>query len=245
VSETFHEIYEGVSGELRSSRFEVDFHASATPGRHGSLGVDVSGWDQSDADATYWTVSGIASYFEWFEFSGPPDPSGNYVISFEAHLGTFFADNIQLGGLPYLWKGNASTRLDAVPLDTNFSELHLGTSAQLKQDCPSMAQPACWQIPRTTFASGQVSVPEANPVLRVSHYASVLVRTAEADLSSARFSMLLPAGVSATQYQPVPEPDATLLTLAACAALVRMRRLHWLASKQTATADSSSHSVAR
>ncbi len=227
LSESFHEIYEG-RGESGTSHFEVECDGYAGLTNGGQLNVDVQGYDQNNATASGWSVTGSAAYYQWLELSGPTDASGNYVITFTTNLGSFTAQNKQPPGFTYIWRANAGTFLVAEPLDTNFAALNLGTGVQLKEDCPTLAGPACWQIPRTTSSTGEVTVPGSNPVLVLSHSLSVTLRSAQANTGGASLSMQLPAGVLVTSYQPVPEPS---LPLSQCGALLGLLALKRIRSK--------------
>jgi hypothetical protein len=224
VQESFHEIYQGV-GESGTSLFEIDYYGFASF-NSGGLSVDISGHDKNNASAAYWTASGSAGYYEWMEFSGPTDASGNYVISFTAHLGPVSASNMQPAGFTYLWRVNVGTHTLAEPLAPGFSTLDLYTAGYLKELCPTLSGPTCDFIPRYTSATGEVTVPGSNPVLLLTHSLSVRVRSAEADASGASLSMHMPAGVAVTAYQPIPEPSRALLqsgTLLSLLVLARFR----------------------
>lgn len=222
VSETFHEIYQGV-GESGTSLFEVDFRGSSNLSTK-TLDVDMLAFDQKNASASHWTATGVAGHHQWLRFSGPTDPSGNYVISFTTRLGSVTGENRQPGGLTAIWKANLSTQLYAEPDELGFRVLSLATRVEFKQDCPSLADPPCWSIARYFEASGDVTVPGWNPVLRVSHHLWVRATSARANAPAASMEMNLPAGVGFTIFQPVPEPGGGVLGLSALLVLAALRR---------------------
>ena len=172
-----------------------------------------------------------ASSYEWIEFAGPTDPSGNYVVTLTTNLGSFSAENTQPPGFTFIWKANAGTSLVAEPLEQGYASLQIGAFAFLKEECPTMAQPPCFGTSRLTSATGDVSVPGSNPVLRLSHSVSLSGRSIDASVSGASLDISLPPGVTFSRYQQVPEPSALQLGLVAlgvsgvCARMARRDEL--------------------
>ena len=224
VGEFFHEIYEGM-GESGTSRFEVEFSGLARLASEGGLSIDLLGFDQNNASASWWTTTSGAGYYQWLEFSGPTNIDGNYVITFTTNLGFFSAENKQPPGFTYIWRAGATTSLVAEPLDTNFPRRTLSTAANVKEACPSLSLPPCQFESRVTSATGSVTVPGSNPVLRVAHSLGVGGRSMEASASGS-LSMDLPPGVFYTAYQPIPEPSLMLGHCGALFGLLAVRRLH-------------------
>ena len=213
----FHEIYQGV-GESGTSLFDAAYSGDASI-VSGMYSVDVFGQDQNNASASWWTIGGIASSYEWIEFAGPTDPSGNYVVTLTTNLGSFSAQNTQPPGFTYIWKANAQTSLVADPLEQGYASLQIGAFAFLKEDCPTMTQPPCFGTSRLTSATGDVTVPGSNPVLRLSHSVSLSGRSIDASVSRASMRISLPPGVRFSRYQQVPEPSALQLGFVALAAI--------------------------
>jgi len=222
VGDYFHEIYVG-SGESGTSSFEVEFDGFANLNGTGDLDIDLLAVDHNNATASYWTAIGSASYFEWLEFSGPTDPDGNYVISFTTRLGTFLGGNTQPEGYTNIWRATANATLLADPLEDGFPTLALAAFATLTKGCESLGSPPCFGHSRLLIAEGEVTVPGSNPVLLFSHTLYVTARSADVRMSGTSLSIDLPTGVTATAYQPLPEPAIALLQFTALAALLLVR----------------------
>jgi hypothetical protein len=225
VSDSFHEIYQGV-GESGTSLFDADYGGSASI-VSGMYSVDLFAQDQNNATASFWTMGGSASSYEWIEFAGPTDPSGNYVVTLTTNLGSFSAQNTQPPGFTFIWKANAGTTLIADPLEQGYAPLQIGAFAFLKEDCPTLAQPPCFGTSRLTTATGDVTVPGSNPVLRLSHAVSLSGRSIDADVSGASMEVSLPPGVTFSRHQQVPEPSvfhSGLVALAVLGIRARSRR---------------------
>ena len=247
VFESFREIYQGV-GESGTSLFEVDMDGSAHLGSK-NLGLDILVFDQNNASASHWSVTGRAGHYQWLRLSGPTDASGNYVISFTTQLGSVSAENRQPLGFTAIWKANISTQLYAEPHHLDFPVLSLSAFVEFKEACPTLADPPCQFIPRLLVNSGEVTVPGSDPVLRVSHQLTVLGKSTRAQVPAASMDMTLPPGVSFTIFQPVPEPAGTALGLAALLTLAGLRRRRgwsFLARRgHTASSTSSNRTIAR
>ena len=89
-----------------------------------------------------------------------------------------------------------------------------------------MTQPPCFGTSPLTSATGDVTVPGSNPVLRLSHSVSLNGRSLDASVSGASMGISLPPGVTFSRYQQVPEPSALQLGFVALAVIgVRARRV--------------------